>query len=284
MLNIGHHFLRYVLAVVIGPIVTGILWMGFGLPFFISVFAGVVGFGLTAIVTKAVQKRSIRKQFNLTKSEYKLIDEQLEEAVETTRTLSSLFTKVRSIKGFRQLYDMNKTAKRIINIVKNNPQKFYQAETFFYAHLPSVGELAEKYVTLSREKIKDHDVQIALRQTQHALTEYSKILEEDLRDVLADDIQSLKMELDFAQMTAKRFKERVQTEAELKETIEKDMQREPEVDEFEAALQQPAKPVSPVSLEKETETAQDVPFREPELVPLKKETPHTRMERRHFNN
>lgn len=281
MLNIGHHFLRYVLAIVIGPIVTGILWMGFGLPFFISVFAGVIGFGLTAIITKAVQKRSIRKQFNLTKSEYKLIDEQLEEAVETTRTLSSLFTKVRSIKGFRQLYDMNKTAKRIINIVKNNPQKFYQAETFFYAHLPSVGELAEKYVTLSREKIKDRDVQVALRQTQQALTEYSKILEEDLRDVLADDIQSLKMELDFAQMTAKRFKERVQTEAELKATIEKEMQRDSEVDEFEAALQQPAKTVS---LEKEVETAQDVPFKEPELVPLKKETPLTRMERRHFNN
>jgi len=32
MLNIGHHFLRYALAFVIGPIVTGITWMGFGLP------------------------------------------------------------------------------------------------------------------------------------------------------------------------------------------------------------------------------------------------------------
>lgn len=281
MLNIGHHFLRYALAIVIGPIVTGILWMGFSLPFFISVFAGVVGFGLTTIIMKAAQKRSIRKQFNLTKSEYILIDEQLEEAVETTRTLSSLFTKVRSIKGFRQLYDMNKTAKRIINIVKNNPQKFYQAETFFYAHLPSVGELAEKYVTLSREKIKDHDVQIALRQTQHALTEYSKILEEDLREVLADDIQSLKMELDFAQMTAKRFKERVQTEAELKASVEDDMSRNSDMDEFEAALQKPAKTVS---LEKKAETVQDVPFKEPELVSVKKETPRTRMERRHFNN
>lgn len=282
MLNIGHHFLRYALAIVIGPIVTGILWMGFNLPFFISVFAGVIGFGLTAMITKAYQKRTIRKQFNLTKSEYKLIDEQLEEAVETTRTLSSLFTKVRSIKGFRQLYDMNKTSKRIINIVKNNPQKFYQAETFFYAHLPSVSELAEKYVMLSREKMKDHDVQVALRQTQHALTEYSNILEEDLREVLADDIQSLKMELDFAQITAKRFKERVQGETNSNNDMETPLPSNPEIDEFEAALQQPAKEVvKPVSLQKK---AEDVPFKEPEMVPLKKEAPRTRMERRHFNN
>lgn len=283
MLNIGHHFLRYALAFVIGPIVTGITWMGFGLPFFISVFAGIIGFGATAIATKLFQKRAIRKQFNLTKSEYKLIDEQLQEALDTTSMLSSLFTKVRSIKGFRQLYDMNKTAKRIVNIVRNNPQKFYQAETFFYAHLPSVGELAEKYVTLSREKIKDHDVQIALRQTQHALDEYNRILDEDLREVLADDIQSLKMELDFASITAKRFHERAETEPVMPEQPE---QLE-EMDEFEAALQKPAK--EPVSLDKKEELKeqQDVPFREPELVPLERREqtkPRSRMERRHFNN
>lgn len=282
MLNIGHHFLRFAFAIVIGPIVTGILWMGFNFPFVISVFAGVIGFGLTVMITKAYQKGTIRKQFNLTKSEYNLIDEQLEEAVETTRTLSSLFTKVRSIKGFRQLYDMNKTSKRIINIVKNNPQKFYQAETFFYAHLPSVGELAEKYVMLSREKMKDHDIQVALRQTQHALTEYSNILEDDLREVLADDIQSLKMELDFAQITAKRFKERVQGETNINNDMEKPLPSDPEIDEFEAALQQPAKEVvQPGSLQKK---AEDVPFKEPEMVPLKKDAPRTRMERRHFNN
>ncbi len=283
MLNIGHHFLRYALAFVIGPIVTGITWMGFGLPFFISVFAGIVGFGVTALATKFFQKRAIRKQFNLTKSEYKLIDEQLQEATDTTAMLASLFTKVRSIKGFRQLYDMNKTAKRIVNIVKKNPLKFYQAETFFYAHLPSVGELAEKYVTLSREKIKDHDVQIALRQTQHALDEYNRMLDEDLREVLADDIQSLKMELDFASITAKRFHERADSEPVMPS---KKPQQLDEMDEFEAALQKPAK--EPVSLEKkeELDKQQDIPFREPELVPLKRvqEQPRTRMERRHFNN
>lgn len=279
MLNAGHQILRIITAFIIGPIVT-LIAIGFNVPILISLFGGVVCFVMTLFIMKMSQRRGARKKFNLTKSEYNLIEEQLEEANDTARQLSSLFTKVRSIKGFRQLYDMNKIARRIINIVKTNPQKFYRVETFFYAHLPSIGELADKYVLLAREKMKDYEVKLALQETQLALDNYQKILNDDLKEVLADDIESLKMELDFAKMTSARHSKKSEPlSAHFTAIKQQSKQQEPEQEAFEKALQHYAEAEQKIELSKKEsyEKQQDIPYKEPELMPIRRTS---RVERR----
>lgn len=276
MLNTGHQLLRIITAFIIGPIVTSIAIGFFNVPILLSLFGGVVSFIMTLVIMKTSQRRRARKKFNLTKSEYRSIEEQLEEANDTVHQLSSLFTKVRSIKGFRQLYDMNKIARRIINIVKTNPQKFYRVETFFYAHLPSIGELAEKYVLLAREKMKDYEIKLALQETQLALDNYQKILNDDLKEVLADDIESLKMELDFAKMTSARHSKKSEP---VPQQFEQARQDTPEQEAFEKALQHYAEAEQKIELSKKEQydERQDLPYQEPELLPIKRQS---RVERR----
>ncbi|UZN01054.1 5-bromo-4-chloroindolyl phosphate hydrolysis family protein [Lysinibacillus sp. MHQ-1] len=47
-------------------------------------------------------------------------------------------------------------------MVKTDPRKFYNVEPFFYAHLPSAVELTDKYTMLSRQPVKDKEIQLTL--------------------------------------------------------------------------------------------------------------------------
>lgn len=152
-------------------------------------------------IIKNIQQYSYLKKIGLTRSEYKHILEQLDEAQSQLRILNRNYTKVRSISTFKQLFEMNRLAKRIVNIVLKNPKKFYQAEQFFYAHLHSASELTEKYALLSSQPIKNLDVHLALQETRETLEDLNNIMQEDLHSVLATDIEELKMELDFAQLS-----------------------------------------------------------------------------------
>lgn len=80
---------------------------------------------------KKIQQRRIMKKHQMTLSEYFHIQQQLKEANKKIKALNSQYLKVRSISSFKQLFEMNRLAKRIISLVKSNPKKFYQAEKFF---------------------------------------------------------------------------------------------------------------------------------------------------------
>ena len=76
---------------------------------------------------------------------------------------------------------MNTLSRRILAIIKANPQKFYHVENFFYAHLDSAVELTSKYAILVNQPLKDKEIQIALQNTRETLTDVNEQLEQDLR-------------------------------------------------------------------------------------------------------
>lgn len=204
MLHAGHTLLRYFIAFITIPMTLTFAMLGFHLGFFISLTIAALVFIMTLYITKTYQRFNKRKQFGLSKSEYNHIEAQLEEAVEFLQQFNRSYTKIRSISGFKNLYEMSKLSKRIISIVRSNPPKFYQAEIFFYSHLPSAAEITEKYVFLSKQQIKDTEVHIALQRTRETLEDVFQSMEKDLRQLLATDIEDLKIELDFANKSTRR--------------------------------------------------------------------------------
>lgn len=147
------------------------------------------------------------KKHQLTLSEYFHIQRQIKEANKKIRTLNSHYLKVRSLSSFKQLFEMNRLAKRIISLVKTNPRKFYQAENFFYAHLDSAVELTSKYALLVSQPVKDREMKMALEDTRETLESISLVMEDDLKNVLTSDIEHLKMELDFAKLSVGKMEQ-----------------------------------------------------------------------------
>lgn len=174
-------------------------------PFLATGFSALLYFGGT-FTMKQIQISSNIKKLGMSRSEYNHIKDQLTNANMKIKQLNGYYGKVRSVQAFRQLHEMNTLSRRILGIVKSNPKKFYHVEKFFYAHLDSAVELTSKYAMLVNQPLKDRDLRIALQNTRETLGDVNRQLEQDLRNVLASDLEQLQMEIDFVDVTMNQKK------------------------------------------------------------------------------
>jgi 5-bromo-4-chloroindolyl phosphate hydrolysis protein len=203
MLHVVYFIIRHIISFPIFITTWISLQLGADLNFFLDGLISVVVYAISLNVIKKIQSRLIVKKYDMTLPEYKHVQQQLKEAKLRLNKLNGYFIKVRSIRAFKQLLEMNRLSKRIFQIVRTNPKKFYRVEPFFYAHLESAVELTEKYTLLVSQPVKAPAVQIALQDTRETLLELNQVMEKDLRQVLSSDIEHLKMELDFAKVSMK---------------------------------------------------------------------------------
>lgn len=150
---------------------------------------------------KQFQFSSDSKRFHMTRSEYKHVRIQIKEARAKIKQLQSNYYRVRSISYYKQIREIVRLGQKIVSHVQQNPRKFYLAEPFFYSHLDSALELTEKYTLLVGQPLKDKELKIALQDTREMLGSMIGVMETDLKKVLSTDVEQLRMELEYAQLT-----------------------------------------------------------------------------------
>lgn len=158
----------------------------------ISLVAGVI----TYIIAIGIVKAKTFKKYNISRKEYVYIRKNLKEAKPKLQRLRKAFIQVRDVAAFKQQLDTLRVANKIYSITKKEPKRFFQAEPFYYSHLDSMVELAEKYAFLSSQPKKNSELLISLQDTKMALRDLSHVIEEDLNQVLSNDIDKLNFELD----------------------------------------------------------------------------------------
>lgn len=210
MLNALHFTIRHLFNAFFGFAIFVIAIVQFNTTFtLLSIPLALATYFISNKLILLYQKSKQSKQYGLTRSEFDHIEKQLKIARTQLTNLTQQYIRVRSVKSFKLINDMNKLAKRILNIVQTNPQKFYAVEDFFYAHLPSAVELTDKYTLLTKEQLGDPSIQLALEDTRRTLKDLYETMEVDLKQALASDIEGLKIELDFAKLANDKRKERV---------------------------------------------------------------------------
>ncbi|AHN21923.1 hypothetical protein T479_11295 [Lysinibacillus varians] len=216
MLSIGQFFSRHTASLLISLSTVSITAFAANPGFFLGgcLFAGTYATSTTLL--KLNQKRKVMHIAGITKDEYKHIDLQLSTANKHIQTLSQNYLRVRSVSAFKQLLEMTRISKNIIKIVKTDPRKFYNVEPFFYAHLPSAVELTEKYTMLSKQPVKDKEIQITLSKTRETLADLNSTFQIDLKDALSNDIDHLQMEIEFANRSNLKRKEQLEWRGEEK--------------------------------------------------------------------
>ena len=215
MIDVKYFIIRHLLSI---PMFIGSwigLQSGLGQHFVLAGLLSVCSYFVSTQLIKMVQSRTIVSRYGLTMQEFRHIKRQLKEAKEKLKQLNSYYIKVRSVRAFKQLFEMNRLAKRIFNIVKTNPKKFYLVESFFYAHLDTAVELTSKYTMLVSQPVKATEIQIALQDTRETLLELNQVMEQNLHQVLSSDIEHLKMELDFAKISIRKLETPLMMKGEL---------------------------------------------------------------------
>nr|WP_258921472.1 5-bromo-4-chloroindolyl phosphate hydrolysis family protein [Heyndrickxia coagulans] len=161
------------------------------------------GFLINRLVKWQMFRRFLKAQ-QLTRKDYQYIRKNLKEADEKIRRLQKTFLSVRSISTFKLFYDMNKVIRKIQALVKKEPKRFYQAESFYFYHLDSMAELAEKYALLQSQPVKNKEMAVQIRETEETLKQLGRETEEDLYHMLSTDMDELDYELAYARHTIER--------------------------------------------------------------------------------
>ncbi|MGM0827860.1 MAG: 5-bromo-4-chloroindolyl phosphate hydrolysis family protein [Bacillota bacterium] len=168
--------------------------LGFPLTFLSSLGTGILLFFLV----KGLQKRWWLKKNGLSSQEFRYINKNLKEAKEKVKRLQKQQLRVRSLGAFKQILELNRLSRRIYQLVKKEPKRFFSAESFFFYHLDSVVEITEKYTFLAAQPGKNKEAFLSLQQTRTTLDDLTGSLEKDLQRVLANDMDTLQFELNFA--------------------------------------------------------------------------------------
>ncbi|WP_374053986.1 5-bromo-4-chloroindolyl phosphate hydrolysis family protein [Rossellomorea sp. FM04394] len=168
--------------------------LGFPLTFLSSLGTGILLF----FVVKGLQKRWWLKKNGLSSQEFRYINKNLKEAKEKVKRLQKQQLRVRSLGAFKQILELNRLSRRIYQLVKKEPKRFFYAESFFFYHLDSVVEITEKYTFLAAQPGKNKEAFLSLQQTRTTLDDLTGSLEKDLQNVLANDMDTLQFELNFA--------------------------------------------------------------------------------------
>jgi 5-bromo-4-chloroindolyl phosphate hydrolysis protein len=193
-----HFIIRSVLAVSIGMTSFVVYLLSFDIGFPLTLLAGTATGLLSFLIVKGIQRSWWLNKKGITKKDYRYISKNLKEAKEKIKRLQKQQLKVRSLGAFKQILEINRLSRRIFQLVNKEPKRYFSAESFFYYHLDSVVELTEKYTFLAAQPRKNQEVFLSLQQTRTTLDELIDSLEKDLQMVLAEDMDHLNIELNFA--------------------------------------------------------------------------------------
>ncbi|MDA6131605.1 5-bromo-4-chloroindolyl phosphate hydrolysis family protein, partial [Escherichia coli] len=69
---------------------------------------------------------------------------------------------IRHFPTLKQRMEFMRVTRRIYRLTRSEPKRFYPAEKFYFSHLDSAVELAEKYVFLSSQPRKSRELDQSL--------------------------------------------------------------------------------------------------------------------------
>lgn len=201
-------FIIRTLAAVPVMMFTGLIALVFFHQHFLASVGYAIAGGVAAhLILALIMNVYFLKKHQLSLKEYRYIRKNLKEANKKIRRLNkSLFT-IRDLSSFKQRIDILRIIKKIQKMALKEPKRFYKAESFYFSHLDSVVELSEKYHFLSSQPKKNLEMNQSLLETRQTLNELTKVLEEDLYQVVSNDIETLNFEIDVAKATIKMKKE-----------------------------------------------------------------------------
>lgn len=203
-------FFQFVFRSATATTFTGIVWLASYFAFqagelFATLYAIAGGF-TTYYSMKFIETSRHAKNNGLTRKEYKFIQDNLKEAKQKIIRLQKALIDVRQLGNARENMELLRTVRRIYANTKREPQRFYKAEGFYYKHLDSLVEIAEKYAYLSSQPVKSRDMNEMMRDSRHTIFVLGQTVRKDLKTMLNDDVNTLHFELDVAKRRIDKHK------------------------------------------------------------------------------
>ena len=201
ILSIMYTVLSLGIASLSGFSIWAVSWIGMDISYLLSSVYALAGAVVVFTGLKVVGRHKMLKNIGMSGREYKFVKENLIEGKEKIKRLQKSMFSFKDLLASKQNYEVLRKVKRIDSLVRSEPKRFYQAESFYFYHLNSLVELTEKHAFLNKQPHRTVDLVISLNETRDAIKLLEKQIDSDLGILLEGDIQTLHMELDMAKQT-----------------------------------------------------------------------------------
>lgn len=201
ILSIMYTVLSLGIASLSGFSIWAVSWIGMDISYLLSSVYALAGAAVVFTGLKVVGRHKMLKNIGMSGREYKFVKENLIEGKEKIKRLQKSMFSFKDLLASKQNYEVLRKVKRIDALVRKEPKRFYQAESFYFYHLNSLVELTEKHAFLNKQPHRTVDLVISLNETRDAIKLLEKKIDDDLGILLEGDIQTLHMELDMAKQT-----------------------------------------------------------------------------------
>ncbi len=199
--------LSFVLRVFVSIPLTVVIWLisffGFHQSFLFSLGISILAVLFLNWIASLFLTHRYLKKHGLSRREYRYIKEHLDEGRKKVIRLNKAMLSIRHMPSLKERIEFLKVTKKIYTLTRKEPKRFYLAEPFYYSHLDSALELAEKYVFLSRQPKRTREMDQSLNDALYALEDVKKTVEEDLYKVISNDVEKLDFEIDVAKQIVK---------------------------------------------------------------------------------
>ena len=137
----------------------------------------------------------------IARKEKKYILLQAKSAKVHVKKLSSARFKVRSIFVFQSINKIYRMSSRVIKMVEKEPLKYKSAQNFMKNQLETATIITENYVNLINQPVRNHDISSSIRESEQALKELERNMENELMEIVSGDVTNLKTELTLLKQT-----------------------------------------------------------------------------------
>ncbi|SES13296.1 5-bromo-4-chloroindolyl phosphate hydrolysis protein [Gracilibacillus ureilyticus] len=204
-----YKFITVIIRILIAVPAMVITWLvsffGLELSFWYASLTALAGAVLTFWIVSVYLHFRFLKKNQLNMKEYRYIRKNLAEAHQKIRRMQKSLLSIRHMIFLKEIIELLRMIRKIYQITKKEPRRFYLGEKFYFSHLDSAVELTEKYALLSSQP-KNIEVGQVLRETQYTIKGMKETIENDLYHILSNDIEQLHFELDFVNRTTKQNK------------------------------------------------------------------------------
>lgn len=146
------------------------------------------------------------KRNQISYNDYKFIESQLSVAEKKVKKLNMQLIKMKHLSSLKLRLDFIQSNRRLLNEIKKNPKKFFQAEKFFYQYLDSALELSSRYNLLTKHPLKTWEYDDTLHTTRKTLFELKPLVDEQIHAVLNNNLENLQLEIDLATLAIDEHK------------------------------------------------------------------------------
>lgn len=159
------------------------------LPFntFSDIVVGTVATGITYVVSGRIIE-------NVSDQDAKFIRDSLKEAERKNNLIKVYGRKLKMWKLWKQIKYIRSLNMKIIDTIKEHPERFPQADKFFSLYLDSTLNVLDKYETLLYQPMKSSNITDSIIKLDFMLEDVVSGLEQELTEVLKEDIIQIDIE------------------------------------------------------------------------------------------